>query len=87
MVTRQPTHGQVSVLVSVLTIDTTPCACYAVTMPRDLRIEYPGAIYPVLNRADQGGLSLHGPSFTYDIAVRVQPGELGSKSPKPETAP
>src|SRR5262249_9343306 len=34
-----------------------------------------------------GGLSLHGPSFTYDIAVRVQPAEVGSKSPRPGTAP
>ena len=39
--------------VSVLTIDTAGVGCYAVTMPRELRIEYPGAIYHTLNRGDQ----------------------------------
>ncbi len=39
--------------VSVLTIDTTDSGCYTLTMPRELRIEYPGAIYHVLNRGDQ----------------------------------
>ena len=41
------------VQVSVLTIDTICRACYILTMPRELRIEYPGAIYHVLNRGDQ----------------------------------
>ena len=41
------------VQVSVLTIDTTDSGCYTLTMPHELRIEYPGAIYHVLNRGDQ----------------------------------
>ena len=45
----------VAVQVSGLTIDTTQDASYAVTKPRDLRIEYPSAIYHVLNRRGLAG--------------------------------
>ena len=38
---------------SVLTIDTSGQAGYVLTMRRELRIEYSGAIYHVINRGDQ----------------------------------
>ena len=38
---------------SVLTIDTLGAYGYAFGVPRKLRIEYPGAIYHVMNRGDQ----------------------------------
>ena len=38
---------------SLLTLDTADRTCYPSAMPRELRLEYPGAIYHVLNRGNQ----------------------------------
>jgi len=41
------------VQVSVLTIDTLAASRYPTGMARRLRIQYPGAMYHVMNRGDQ----------------------------------
>ena len=42
-----------NVQVSVLTIDTSGACCERLAMSRKLRMEYPGAMYHVMNRGDQ----------------------------------
>ena len=55
IVRRHPSEFQqsIQVQVSVLTIDTSGVYWQGISMSRKLRIEYPGAMYHVMNRGDQ----------------------------------